>query len=111
MAAVTCPGCGTVRDVEQFRRDAGEFCSVCDYPLFWARSTVLAAGNGNGAEAGLRRLPGTAGRVLAATPFFPGGPQPKPGAAGRLLPGGAPPPPPGAGPGGGMPPPPPPPPP
>src|SRR3954447_19605902 len=71
MAVITCPGCGTVREIDQFRREADEFCGVCDYPLFWVRSTVLATDNGNGAEAGLRRLPGTAGRVLTATLLCP----------------------------------------
>jgi hypothetical protein len=71
MATITCPGCGTESEVEQFHREAGEFCGVCDYPLFWARSTALAVDNGNGSEAGLKRLPGTAGRVLAATLLCP----------------------------------------
>src|SRR5690606_25394702 len=40
----------------------------CDYPLFWARSTlVTAGGGGTDADTGLRRLPGTAGRTTVAT--------------------------------------------
>ena len=67
MADVACPGCGTVRQVEQFRRDASEFCTVCDYPLFWVRSTVLGSAPSNEDGNGLRRLPGTAGHVAPAS--------------------------------------------
>jgi hypothetical protein len=48
---------------DQLRREADEFCRVCDYPLFWARSTEFAAvGAVEGNGESLRRLPGTAGR-------------------------------------------------
>jgi hypothetical protein len=67
MTDVACPGCGTVREVEQFHRDASEFCSVCDYPLFWVRTTVLGTGTTDDEGNGLRRLPGTAGRVAPAS--------------------------------------------
>lgn len=63
---ITCPTCGTVSHFEELGRDAGSFCRTCDYPLFWVRSVQLAAA-GSGGDAGLRRLPGTAGRVAVAT--------------------------------------------
>ncbi|MCU4186052.1 hypothetical protein K6U06_16910 [Acidiferrimicrobium sp. IK] len=63
---ITCPTCGTVSHFEEMGRDAASFCRTCDYPLFWARSAQLAA-TGAGGDAGLRRLPGTAGRMAVAT--------------------------------------------
>lgn len=68
MPEITCPGCGTVSHFEELRRSATEFCRSCDYPLFWARSTLVTAGAGGAdADTGLRRLPGTAGRTTVAT--------------------------------------------
>jgi hypothetical protein len=68
MPEITCPGCGTVSHFEELRRSATEFCRSCDYPLFWARSTLVAArGGGSDGDTGLRRLPGTAGRTTVAT--------------------------------------------
>ncbi len=64
MPEITCPSCGTVSRLDQLRRSADEFCRVCDYPLFWARSTEFAtAGVGEANGDSLRRLPGIAGRV------------------------------------------------
>src|SRR4051812_10367015 len=68
MPDVACPSCGTVSRLDQMRREADEFCRVCDYPLFWARSTEFAEGaaaEGHGES--LRRLPGTAGRQAPAS--------------------------------------------
>jgi len=68
VSAVTCPGCGTVTYLDSLRRHAEEFCRTCDYPLFWSRdAAVLAGGDAVGEGAGLRRLPGTAGRVTLAS--------------------------------------------
>ncbi len=64
---VTCPTCGTVSHFEEVGRDATAFCRVCDYPLFWLRTGRSTAANGDGGDVGLRRLPGTAGRVALAT--------------------------------------------
>jgi hypothetical protein len=67
MAEIACPGCGTVSHYDELRRAASEFCRTCDYPLFWARSTVLPSGTeGSDGDTGLRRLPGAAGRVAVA---------------------------------------------
>lgn len=65
---VTCPECGAVQDVYLNRRDAGDFCHNCDFPLFWTPSEVVRdRGAGDGES--LRRLPGTVGRTtLASTP-------------------------------------------
>jgi hypothetical protein len=79
MAEITCPGCGTISHFEQLRREADEFCRVCDYPLFWARSTEF--GNGHLEEAtgeSLRRLPGTAGRAAGASIDCPECTEPNP---------------------------------
>ncbi|MGH9136346.1 MAG: hypothetical protein ACRD0G_04770 [Acidimicrobiales bacterium] len=66
--SVTCPGCGTVSVFDEIRRHASEFCRTCDYPLFWARGSSLAVGaTSRSSESGLRRLPGTAGRIEIAT--------------------------------------------
>jgi hypothetical protein len=52
------------------RRQADDFCRKCDFPLFWARGTVIAP---EGAESGasLRRLPGTVGRAATAALICP----------------------------------------
>lgn len=63
---ITCPTCGTESYFEELGREAGAFCRVCDYPLFWASSARLGAGDASVGDAGLRRLPGTAGRVAVA---------------------------------------------
>ena len=79
MAEITCPGCGTISHFEQMRREAEEFCRVCDYPLFWARSSGI--GNGHVEEVtgeSLRRLPGTAGRAAGASIDCPACTEPNP---------------------------------
>ena len=64
---ITCPSCGTITYLGSVRRHAEEFCRTCDYPLFWARDAAELAGADAVSEgAGLRRLPGTAGRVTVA---------------------------------------------
>jgi hypothetical protein len=69
---IPCPSCGTVAHLDQVRRDASEFCPTCDYPLFWARTTGFGTDEGGlDGENGLRRLPGTAGRVAVASLFCP----------------------------------------
>ena len=60
MAEITCPECGHQTDLVSIRRSSEEFCSHCDYPLFW----VLPPGGNEVGETGraLSRLPGTDGR-------------------------------------------------
>jgi hypothetical protein len=79
MPEITCPSCGTISHFEQLRREAEEFCRICDYPLFWARSTEFGFGNGEGSSGeSLRRLPGTAGRAVAAAIACPVCTEPNP---------------------------------
>lgn len=67
MIRLDCPRCGRPNQVEHLERGAEEFCTNCDYPLYWA---VLDDGVADKAYHGagildpsLRRLPGTAGRL------------------------------------------------
>ncbi|MDP3893691.1 hypothetical protein [Nocardioides sp.] len=64
---VTCPGCGAVSSATLNRRDAADFCTTCDFPLFWTTSEVVAGDPRQSAEDALRRLPGTDGRVTVAS--------------------------------------------
>ncbi|MEP6562559.1 MAG: hypothetical protein ABJD68_15975, partial [Nakamurella sp.] len=52
------------------RRQADDFCKRCDFPLFWARGTVIAP-DGEESGASLRRLPGTVGRAATAALICP----------------------------------------
>jgi len=74
---ITCPTCGTVSYLEELSREADAFCRVCDYPLFWSRGERVVGG-GEGGSVGLRRLPGTAGRVDVATIDCPACDEPNP---------------------------------
>lgn len=78
---ITCPSCGTVSYFTELGRDAGGFCRECDFPLFWARVGRPQVEQGPGGDAGLRRLPGTAGRVALATIDCPVCTEPNPVAA------------------------------
>ena len=67
---VTCPECGQLATVNMARRSADDFCRTCDFPLFWAKGTVIVPeGQENGAS--LRRLPGTVGRAATAALICP----------------------------------------
>jgi len=65
---VECPGCGLVRDIDRFRRTAGEFCLRCDYPLFFAPaasgSRLAEVRDPADVEDALRRLPGDRHRLV-----------------------------------------------
>ena len=67
MPDVLCPECGLVTTVPAMRRAADEFCTHCDYPLFWAPSAVPVSTGGEGSDTTLRRLPGAGGRQLIGT--------------------------------------------
>jgi hypothetical protein len=71
MPDIVCPECGQVTRLEVVQRNANEFCSHCNYPLFWARSVVTAAATGDVAEASRRRMPGAGGRLLVGTRVCP----------------------------------------
>ncbi|MEY2571018.1 MAG: hypothetical protein QOE63_1368 [Acidimicrobiaceae bacterium] len=66
-----CPGCGLVREVDRFRRTAGEFCARCDYPLFFAPTATaqrtVEAERRSDVERALRRLPGDQHRFVTMT--------------------------------------------
>jgi hypothetical protein len=64
MAEITCPECGQVTDLVAIRRAADEFCTHCDYPLFWAPSSAPLLTGGPSSDTTLRRLPGAGGRML-----------------------------------------------
>lgn len=63
---VTCPECGEMAMVESAQRRAEDFCRRCDFPLFWARTTVILPSS-EATGASLRRLPGTVGRAATAS--------------------------------------------
>ena len=67
---VTCPECGQLATVNMARRSADDFCRNCDFPLFWAKGTVIAP-EGQETGASLRRLPGTVGRAATASLICP----------------------------------------
>ena len=71
MSEITCPECGQVSAITVIRRTADEFCTHCDYPLFWAPSSVPVAAGGPASDATLRRLPGAGGRMLIGTQVCP----------------------------------------
>lgn len=77
-AEAACPSCGTVGVADFARRDAGDFCAVCDYPLFWSRDRVVLPSNDAPDDSGLRRLPGTAGRAALASLLCPTCAEPNP---------------------------------
>jgi hypothetical protein len=65
---IMCPICNTPKEVEGASRTAEEFCSKCDYPLFWAPAPItLSALDDGTAETTLRRLPGAGGRRAVAS--------------------------------------------
>ena len=62
---VVCPTCNTVSHLPGVDRDAGSFCTTCDYPLFWAKRTAFAGSAIDlSGGSGLRRLPGTEGWAI-----------------------------------------------
>lgn len=68
---VTCPSCGTVSHFEELGRDGESFCRTCDFPLFWARAPRQDGGLADSGDEGLRRLPGTGGRITVSTVSCP----------------------------------------
>ncbi|HEY5879378.1 MAG TPA: hypothetical protein VIU11_10720 [Nakamurella sp.] len=67
---VTCPECGQLATVNMARRSADDFCRNCDFPLFWAKGTVIMP-EGQDTGPSLRRLPGTVGRAATASLICP----------------------------------------
>lgn len=71
MAEITCPECGHQTDLPSIRRSSEEFCTQCDYPLFWVSSNVPTTSKGANSDATLRRLPGAGGRTRVGTRVCP----------------------------------------
>ena len=73
MATLTCPGCGSQVEVEQFAKSSEEFCRTCDYPLFWATppKEFVFDDDATNADTTLRRLPGAGGKQAVATAACP----------------------------------------
>ena len=71
MADIVCPECGLITTLPSIRRASDEFCSHCDFPLFWAPTAVPAATETSNNDATLRRLPGAGGRLLIGTRVCP----------------------------------------
>jgi hypothetical protein len=68
---ITCPECGQVSEFTAIRRAHDEFCSHCDYPLFWAPSSIPVVSGGPATDTTLRRLPGAGGRMLIGSQVCP----------------------------------------
>ena len=71
MADIVCPQCGLITELPGIQRASTEFCTHCDYPLFWAPTAVPMATQSVGSDATLRRLPGAGGRMLVGTRVCP----------------------------------------
>ena len=71
MAEITCPECGHQTDLVSIRRSSEEFCSHCDYPLFWVSSNVPTTTKGANSDSTLRRLPGAGGRNRVGSKVCP----------------------------------------
>jgi len=71
MPDIVCPECSQVTSLVAVRRAAEEFCTQCDYPLFWAPSAIPMASPGSSNAATMRRLPGAAGRRQIGTRVCP----------------------------------------
>jgi hypothetical protein len=68
---ITCPDCGQVSEFDALRRESTEFCSHCDYPLFWARPDGPQLVAVESVDTSRRRLPGTGGRVTIGNRLCP----------------------------------------
>lgn len=71
MPEITCPECGNEQLLVAVRRGADEFCTHCDYPLFWAASAVQTMSRGGNNDDTLRRLPGAGGRRRIGSKICP----------------------------------------
>ncbi|OIQ84949.1 double zinc ribbon [mine drainage metagenome] len=64
---IVCPECGAPSTVSLARRDAGDFCPICDYPMFWARPQDRKGAAQDGVDDARWRSPGASGASLIAT--------------------------------------------
>ena len=58
--SVTCPECGTHSDIMSGRRDSGDFCRSCDFPLFWSSTAIGVRAADEESDDALRRQIGRA---------------------------------------------------
>ncbi|MFL6162095.1 MAG: hypothetical protein ACJ74U_07700 [Jatrophihabitantaceae bacterium] len=65
--SISCPECGAPGMVDPTRRDAGDFCRACDFPLFWSKDRISIGTPSDAGDDSLRRLPGALGRVVIAS--------------------------------------------
>jgi hypothetical protein len=71
MAEITCPECGHLTELVSIRRSSEEFCTHCDFPLFWVSSNVPTTTKGANSDSTLRRLPGAGGRNRVGSKVCP----------------------------------------
>ena len=71
MAEITCPECGHQTELVSIRRSSEEFCTHCDFPLFWVSSNVPTTTKGANSDSTLRRLPGAGGRTRVGSKVCP----------------------------------------
>ena len=71
MAEITCPECGHQTELVSIRRSSEEFCTHCDFPLFWVSSNVPTTTKGANSDSTLRRLPGAGGRNRVGSKVCP----------------------------------------
>ncbi len=66
MTETVCPQCATVNTYDELTPHADNFCTECDFPLFWDQMLVPLLATDERTDGALRRLPGVAGRDLRA---------------------------------------------
>jgi hypothetical protein len=72
MSMITCPGCGSQVEIDQYAKSSQEFCPTCDYPLFWATPPPpLVFEDGTNTDTTMRRLPGAGGKQTVASVACP----------------------------------------
>ena len=71
MPEITCPECGQRAELAMVRRNADEFCTHCEFPLFWAETSLPAMTPGTNSDSTLRRRPGVDGRRRVGSKICP----------------------------------------
>ncbi len=67
MSDIVCPQCGQITTFPSIQRASDEFCTHCDFPLFWAPTAVPVGAASVAGDTTLRRLPGAGGRRMIGT--------------------------------------------
>ena len=71
MPTIVCPDCGQHARFDTVQRAADEFCTNCDYPLFWVQPARPELVSSNGELVSRRRLPGTGGKLTIGHQLCP----------------------------------------